>query len=740
MATSTLFDPFTYGAKGDGLTKDTEALQRALDACAAAGGGTVMLRGGTFLSGMVTLKSHTTLHLAKGATLLGSRDDADYPAVHPPTANTELAQCRRALVYAEQATHIRIEGEGTIDGHADFPRWRGLALPEGERPMAIFTARCSRVEMEQVRVVNAATWAVVHLEVEHLVIRDVTIDSPLGPTHDGFDIVDGHDVLIEDCVVTSGDDAICLKSGSAMGLSRITVRRCRILGAGCANGIKLGTASVGPIHHVLFEDIVISHAQAAAMAIESVDGSVISAVTFRRITVTDAGTPFFILLGARGQAAIGAIGAIRFEAVRAEAMGYPWGCLVTGAPADAAGEHALADISFQDLDLTFKGGCPPSGPHHFGSKAVDSERFPEYCGGYPDPKFIFASPASKEEVIDYTLPGWAFFIRHAQGVSFTNCKLKVQGPDTRVPVVTREATWDWNGGGMETPAPKRFSGLRRLAAILGASLKGCLRHRAPSKGAALAFYALFSMAPILVLAISIAGHVLGTHTARGEVFRQLRLWLSPGMAEVAQSMVMGARAPGAGRTATGVALVLMAVGGTSVFAELKDSLDEIWQQQAAIPTGFLTLVRTRALGFLLILGITVLFLASLAVNSLLGLANALLPGGLAYPALLGQGLTFGLIVVLFAAIHKILPEARIAWSDAFVGALFTGILFELGRHVIGFYLGVTAFGSSFGAAGSFAALLIWVYYCAQIFFLGAEFTREYALGLGSLSHGDQGMD
>ena len=283
-----------------------------------------------------------------------------------------------------------------------------------------------------------------------------------------------------------------------------------------------------------------------------------------------------------------------------------------------------------------------------------------------------------------------------------------------------------------TQAPETRKGLRGLGAVVAASAKAWLRHRAPSKGAALAFYALFSMAPILILAIAIAGRVLDPRSAQSEAFRHLQHLLSPTLAQAVQSLVQGAQAPGSGRTATGVALVLLAVGATSVFAELKDSLDEIWQQQTPMPTGILTVVRTRLLAFLLIVVLACLLLASLAANAFLGLARVLLNGALAYPALLPPAITFLTLVGLFATINKVLPETRISWGDALVGACFTGVLFEAGRNLIGLYLGLTALGSSFGAAGSLAALLVWVYYSAQIFFLGAEFTREYALTFGSL--------
>ncbi len=436
---TTWCDPYSYGAKGDGLTKDTAAIQRAVDACSTAGGGTVVLRKGTFLSGTVTLASQTVLRIETGATLLGSRDDADYPTLNPPTVNTQLDSCQRALIYAQRVSHIRIEGGGVVDGNADFDRWRGMSLPERARPMAIFTALSSNVTIENITVKNAAAWAVVNLEVAHLVIRGITVDSALGPTHDGIDVVDGNDVLIEHNIITSGDDAICLKSGSAKGLQDVTVRHNRILGAGVANGLKMGTASVGPVRHIVFEDISIEHAQAAAMAVESVDGSAISDMIFRRIRVAHVGTPFFVLLGKRGGAKVGAISGLRFESIRATDMRYPWGSLITGAPADATGPHELSDITFKDLDLSFQGGQSVTGTRAYASTQSDASRFPDYQGGYPDPKFLFATPAEKSEVTHYTLPGWAFFIRHARGVSFVDCKLAVEGADARDPVVSKDA-------------------------------------------------------------------------------------------------------------------------------------------------------------------------------------------------------------------------------------------------------------------------------------------------------------
>jgi len=432
-------DPLAFGARADGVAKDTGALQRAIDACAADGGGTVVLRRGVFLSGTIRLRSHVTLRIETGATLRGSQDDADYPLLSPPTVNTQLADCRHALVYAEAATGVRIEGGGTIDGNADIDKWRGMARPEGQRPMAIFTALSTDVAIEGVTVRDAAVWAVVNLEVEHLVIRGITVDSPHGPTHDGIDVVDGHDVLIEDNTINAGDDGICLKSGSAKGLRDVVVRRNHVRGAGVANGLKLGTATVGPMRDILFEDIAIENAQAAAMAVESVDGGEVSHVSFRRIALSDVGTPVFMLLGARGHAAVGAIHDIRFETIRGTRLRYPWGALLSGAPPDAAGRHDLQAITFDDVDITWRGAGDAAGPHVFGSGAADAARFPVYSGGYPDAKFIFATPTARAEVIDYALPGYAFFVRDARGVRFERCRAAVDGVERRDAIAVHDA-------------------------------------------------------------------------------------------------------------------------------------------------------------------------------------------------------------------------------------------------------------------------------------------------------------
>ena len=279
---------------------------------------------------------------------------------------------------------------------------------------------------------------------------------------------------------------------------------------------------------------------------------------------------------------------------------------------------------------------------------------------------------------------------------------------------------------------------RRMRRVVNGAVSEWIKHRAASKGAALAFYTLFSMAPILVLVIAISGFFYGTQAAQGEILVQLRGLVGTRGAEAIQLILAGARNHEQGRLATLVATALLLFGATSVFAELKASLDEIWQMPSAPETGLWDLLRTRLLSFGLILVLTFLLMVSLVVSAALAVLerywggiwrdSALLLGSLA--GIIG----FSVIAVLFAVIYKMLPRVRLSWHDVAIGALGTAALFALGKYAIGLYIGNSGVASSFGAAGSMIALLLWVYYSAQIFFLGAEFTRQYALQLGSLRH------
>jgi len=277
---------------------------------------------------------------------------------------------------------------------------------------------------------------------------------------------------------------------------------------------------------------------------------------------------------------------------------------------------------------------------------------------------------------------------------------------------------------------------RRLRIVLLASLTSWIDHRAASKGAALAFYTLFSMAPILVLAIAVAGYVFGAKAAQGEIVAQLDGLVGPNGALAVQALLAGAQNPASGLFATLVASVLLLLGASSVFAELKGSLDELWGISRTGRSAFGVLLRTRLLSFGLVLVLAFLLLVSLVISAGLAMAERYAHGILGSSTVVLETITsvvsFAVIACMFSIIYKTLPDVPLSWRDVWIGAAFTAGMFSLGKYVIGLYLGNSGVASSFGAAGSLIALLLWVYYSAQIFFLGAEFTRHYALWFGSL--------
>jgi membrane protein len=273
-------------------------------------------------------------------------------------------------------------------------------------------------------------------------------------------------------------------------------------------------------------------------------------------------------------------------------------------------------------------------------------------------------------------------------------------------------------------------------AVLVGSVESWMDHRAGSKGAALAFYALFSMAPILVLAIAGAGYVFGAEAARGEVMTQIEGVVGPTSARTIQALLADAHDPATGVSAALIAAALLLIAATSVFVELKGSLDELWGVEPPKGLAIVTFLRTQLHAFGLVLVLALLLLVSLMLSASLAVLQSYADGwwgGWHQPlAMVSSLISFTAIAALFAVIYKALPDVRLSWRDVLIGATFTAVLFSIGKYLIGTYLGNRGVAGSFGAAGSLIALLLWVYYCAQIFFFGAEFTRHYALRLGSL--------
>ncbi len=261
---------------------------------------------------------------------------------------------------------------------------------------------------------------------------------------------------------------------------------------------------------------------------------------------------------------------------------------------------------------------------------------------------------------------------------------------------------------------------------------------APSMGAALSYYTLFSLAPLLVIVIAVAGMVFGQEAAQGEIMGQLRGIMGEEGAVAVEGMLKSVNSSGKGIVATIVGIGLLLLGATAVFGELQSALDRIWRTPAPKKeSGLWRMLHTRLLSFGLVLGLGFLLIVSLVVSA--GLAalgkwwGGWFEGWEILLEMLNFVVSFGIFTVLFAMIYKLMPRAKISWRDVWTGAAVTSLLFTIGKVLIGLYLGKSTMASGFGAAGSLVVLLAWVYYSAQIFLLGAEYTWVYAKEHGSHS-------
>ena len=256
-----------------------------------------------------------------------------------------------------------------------------------------------------------------------------------------------------------------------------------------------------------------------------------------------------------------------------------------------------------------------------------------------------------------------------------------------------------------------------------------LDDKAPRLAASLAFYTLLSLAPMLVVAVSIAGLIFGEDAARGQIAGQLNGLLGPTGADTVQSILAHAKTPSSGIIGAVVGIALAVFGASGVFGELQTSLDQIWHVESKPGRGVKGFLRDRVFSFTLVMGVAFLLLVSLVLSAALAAIGTYfshtLPGGEAVWHVLNLVISIGVTAVLFGLIFKIIPDVEIRWHEVWLGALVTAVLFSVGKFGIGLYLGRSSVASPFGAAGSVVALVVWVYYSAQILFFGAELTRAH---------------
>ena len=277
--------------------------------------------------------------------------------------------------------------------------------------------------------------------------------------------------------------------------------------------------------------------------------------------------------------------------------------------------------------------------------------------------------------------------------------------------------------------------IRKAALLFKSAALEWSNDKAPRLGASLSYYTIFSLAPVLLMVVAVAGLALGPQAAQGKIVGQLSGLLGVEAAKAIQTMLEKASPHGRGIVATVIGFVTLIVGATGVMIELQDALNTVWKVVPKPGRGIKGIIRDRLLSFGIVLGFGFLLLVSLVLSAAVALLDSwiggVIPGWVLVGYVLSYGLSLGLVALVLAAIFKILPDVKIGWRDVWVGALVTSVLFHLGKFGISIYISKASVASTFGAAGSLAVLLVWIYYSSQIVLFGAEFTRVYANECGS---------
>lgn len=276
--------------------------------------------------------------------------------------------------------------------------------------------------------------------------------------------------------------------------------------------------------------------------------------------------------------------------------------------------------------------------------------------------------------------------------------------------------------------------LVQIGSLLKSTVVEWIDDNAARVAAALAFYTLLSMAPLVVLSIAIGGAVLGEDAARSHLVHEVGNLVGPQAAGALEAIVASAHQSESGVISSIIGVVVLLVGASGVFGELQYALDTIWGVKPKPKRGVVAMIRERLFSFSLVIGVAFVLLVSLVISTVLsGMGRFMedsLPGGATIWQALNITVSIGVITVLFAMIYKVVPDVEIRWRDVWIGAFVTAVLFSAGKYLLGFYLGTSSVASSYGAAGSVVALVVWVYYSSQLVFLGAEFTQVFARQYG----------
>lgn len=406
-----ILDAVEMGVPADGHTVVTDELQKLIDKCSESGG-VVYLRDGIYLTGMIELKKNVTLYIEEGAVLKGVLDIEAYPVRESkthPNWNMLVQGPQKALIYADNQENIRIMGGGTIDGSGDFPGEYGS---ESLRVSAILLVGCPNVQLCDLYIKDAGMWTVPLVECDDLYIHDININSTWYPNRDGIDLCDCCNVLVENCNIKADDDAMCFKSGNESGCDNIVVRDCFVIST-MANGIKFGTYSYGGFTNCICERCVVKDTRTCAISIQCVDGGKIRNLQFHQISIQNVESVFFILIGDKGrtpdwgQHRIGSVEEIIFDQIEAEGVRRSYGSYLGGFEKEGK-VYPIRDILFSQVNVIYKGGIS------------EKPEFPEeFANQYPESNCFGVLPAS------------AYFIRHAERLTFRDCQTQVALSDER---------------------------------------------------------------------------------------------------------------------------------------------------------------------------------------------------------------------------------------------------------------------------------------------------------------------
>ncbi|MGC8794676.1 MAG: glycoside hydrolase family 28 protein, partial [Bryobacteraceae bacterium] len=387
-AAAGLLNVKSFGAAGDGVRLDTEALQAAIDACAGAGGGTVYFPAGRYHTGGLVLRSHVHLYLDAGATLLGSTRLDDYPVTRPKIRSYTDNYTERSLIFGEDLEDVGLHGPGAIDG-------RGAAFkgPYRVRPYLIRLVSCRQVAVTGVTLRDSPMWVQHYLACEDVLIDGITVRSHVNANNDGIDIDCCQRVVISDCNISSGDDAIVLKSTSPRPTRHVAVVNC-VLSSIC-NAFKLGTESNGGFEDIVLSNCTMYETRLSGLAIEMVDGGVLDRISVSNVVMRDVNNVLFIRLGDRGRPyeeggprpGVGRLRNVQIAGIQATGASNI-GCPISGIPG-----HYVENVSIRDVDIGFTGGVKQA-----------PEDVPEHPDRYPEHKMFG------------TLPAYGFFCRHVRNL------------------------------------------------------------------------------------------------------------------------------------------------------------------------------------------------------------------------------------------------------------------------------------------------------------------------------------